>query len=61
MSVAEFVKSECGTDPADREYAAWVNELEAMIGGSVDHDGIAFDLFIDGASPAEAADEMRFC
>lgn len=61
-NMTTIVRAECATLPRERAFASWLAKLQASLGAEIDPDdreGIAWDLFADGATPEEAADEIR--
>lgn len=61
MNMHTMLREENEDFPEFIAYSRWVAELQEILGSEVDRNGLAFDLFADGASPQEAADEMRAC
>lgn len=59
MDMATMARHECAVYPSEKRFAAWLKAVEALIGGSVDQNGQAYDLFADEATPEEAAAELR--
>ncbi|MGS3183065.1 hypothetical protein ACB288_04865 [Aeromonas taiwanensis] len=58
MDMASFVRSECATDAEDRQYAAWITQVNGLVGHNVNEDGQAFDLYLDGCDAEDAAAEI---
>lgn len=61
MNMHAMLRDDNGDFPEFIEYSRWVAELQEILGHEVDRNGLAFDLFSDGASPKEASDELRAC
>lgn len=59
MDMVTMARYECAVYPSEVRFAAWVKDLDALMGCPVDPNGLAYDLFADGASPEEAAAELR--
>lgn len=59
MNINEMARHECAVYPSEKRFAAWLKALEVLMGSQVDQNGLAYDLFADGATPEEAADEIR--
>ncbi|WP_171270060.1 hypothetical protein [Aeromonas media] len=53
-----FVRSECATYEFEIEYATWLKDVSSKLGSSVDENGIAHDLWLDGCDADDAALEL---
>lgn len=61
INMATMARQECAATKEERVFADWLRQLQNILGSEVDENGLAWDLFADGATPDEAADEMRAC
>ena len=59
MNMATMARYESATLPEEREYAAWLKQVRVLVSCEVDENGLASDLHADGATPEEAANELR--
>lgn len=63
-NMTTMARSECAELPEERDFMNWLSDVRAAFGTRVeldvsDREGIAWDLFRDGATPEDAAAEIR--
>lgn len=58
INMATMARDECSISIEERAFEAWLFEVQNILSSEV-NESAAFDLFTDGCSPDEAADEFR--
>lgn len=63
FNMTTMAAQECRTDAGERAYHSWLNKLGTLQGRQIElgsqAESDAFDLFADGCSPEEAAEELE--
>lgn len=63
FNMTTMAAQECRTNAGERGYHTWLNKLGTIQGRPVEPgskaESEAFDLFADGCSPEEAAEELE--